>query len=296
MHSVVQLLQLALQLINLVKSGKVQFVEQLIGCNRYRVGHFEIRHIGTDLHIGRDFHDIRIQPQIFSQSGQCKTDHHRAIPVADHFAVGNLHIGEDLILKEHTGQHGKRHVNLLLLAVDLHRFILSVFIGNPHGKLSALSDERCGIRLFSVQGIGDLHSHRHFFIDVALVVDILPCGIPNKHTVPVGISLITLDILDSGQIALVIQGLIVQHILQMIADNQLFHSAVRTRNHIDRFALLRRLHILFPVLFQKIGKDVLVRRIHCLIGMDCRDRHGLPKPPHRHCRPALPRKARGKAL
>ena len=104
MHSVVQLLQLALQLINLVKSGKVQFVEQLIGCNRYRVGHFEIRHIGTDLHIGRDFHDIRIQPQIFSQSGQCKTDHHRAIPVADHFAVGNLHIGEDLILKEHTGQ------------------------------------------------------------------------------------------------------------------------------------------------------------------------------------------------
>ena len=157
---------------------RVDLVKKLGGSDRYSHAETEVYTVCRDLHIVRDRHLIRCDPQIFGKSRERKSDDYRSASVIDDLAVGYRHIGEYGIIHQHTRQHRKRYTESLLLAVDLLRDGRVVLILIADRDASALPDQFLRRDRRSVEEIRNLHIDGKFFFNIALIVDIVIGGIP----------------------------------------------------------------------------------------------------------------------
>ena len=154
------------------------------------------------------------------------------------FAVCDGHVGEHLVVQHQSGQHGKGNVDLFLPAVDLDRLVLAVGVGIPDSNLAALARQLFGGDALAVQLICHTQSHGQLLVDVALIVDVLACGIPHLGVVAARrVALIALDVLDVVQPGLVAQRSLAQCVLHPVADDDLLHAPVGAGQHIDGFVL-----------------------------------------------------------
>ena len=127
------------------------------------------------------------------------------VTVVDKLTIGYLNIGKGIIVKQHSGKHCKRNINLFLCAVDVYHLVLVVGVVKTDCYLSALScDILCG-NVLAIELVRYGHSNRKLFLDVSLIVNVVALCIPDGHVVAVyGVGLIAFYVLDIVQLRCIV--------------------------------------------------------------------------------------------
>ena len=228
-------------MIKIVQLVGIQFVKHIVGGDGHGGHEGKRRRVGGDFHAGGKLQPIRRKIQILLHTGQGKADNHALIPVADNLAVADGYILEVIVVQNHAGQHHEGHIQLLRFSIDGHRLLLVIGVGKGHGDLAAFTGQFLGGDAAAVQFVRDGDVHRQLFLDLALIINILPLRVPQPHIVGVhGIALVAFDVRHLGQLVFVGDYVLLERVFQPVADNDFPHGAVGVGQDVYRFFLLNR--------------------------------------------------------
>ena len=114
-------------------------IEDFIGGDGNGSAKLEIRYVSLDLKTVRNLEFSGIQLQILLESGEGHACNDGTVSVVDKTAAGHFHVGEYVVIKKQSREHGKGDENFFFLAVNFHELVLRVLICVTNGHVAALS-------------------------------------------------------------------------------------------------------------------------------------------------------------
>ena len=195
-------------------------------------------YVRPDFQTVRNVQGIRSKPKTFLQAREGNAHCHGHAAVIEQLSPGDFHIGKHIIVQKYSCKSHKGHINLCPDTIYLRIFILTVGILIADCHLSALPGQLFVRHFFPVQGIGDGDADGQFFIEIALIINVIAlCGPYLCIALFFGKALLSLDILHIGQFRSVCDGALPGWIVQPVADDDFVHIAGFVREDIYGFLL-----------------------------------------------------------
>ncbi|CDC77693.1 unknown [Candidatus Colimorpha enterica] len=219
----------------------VDLRENIVHGNRDGVRHAEILHVRRDDNVIGDLKHVFVDRQILLKSGERHADDRRPVSVVYQPSVLDRDVRENVVVKQHPGKHREGNVHFFLSVADLHVHRLIVFVVKTYRDLSALPGKVGCRNALSVKHIRYRDHYRKLFFDASLVVYVVSLGVPDLHIVPAGsVLFVSLHVFDVVKVTAVAYFGHACRILYPVADDYLFHRAVRGGDDVYRLVLLHR--------------------------------------------------------